>query len=319
MSYKVKFGTVESELFGYLFVQPFWFAGGVFRRDPAHARVIAGIHHVSSETELHPSVSEGLPAPGTAAALAITNTAAAAVLNVSNMVMQAILPQQSLDVALTYWILEGSNASTIVFDPPCAFNYPPGGANYYPWKGSLTGNGADLAITTVSSMIEAKNGKYIQEFSAVGPANVNGAGTSTVKFVCAANSGANLPGLTFDDKSRKTTTLLFDSTPDGVTQVNGGTARGAVFAYNGTFSRWAPTDVLWVVRNIVEAQQPGVASPRAWLIDPTFWRFPQSTDAAARHSGWRQADYAQFGENFEGLTVWGLSPRGATYRQPLMF
>lgn len=317
MAYTVSFNQATSDLFGYLFVQPFSFDGtGVFTRNAADARVIAGIHHISSTTEVHPSVSGDLPGPGVMGTLAIADTAQGAVLQCTNMVMKKVRSPQSIDVALTYWILEGSAGSVVTFDPPCAFQYPPNGANYYPWHGALQGGGADLLLTFLDPVYEVQAGRYIEEFAAFGPANANGIGSSAVSFICGAPTPANLANLTFDDQSRGHQTPLFGADAGGVSQVIG--ANGAVFAFNGTFKRWDPYDLIRFVRSIVLAQAPARGNPYSWLSDPSLRRFPQSIDEAARHSGWRQANYAQFGENFEGITVWDLNPRGA-HQQQFMF
>jgi hypothetical protein len=326
MPYQVTFNGIGSELFGYLFVQPFSFVGpGLFQRNSTQARVIAGIHYVSSPTQGFPSVSSTLPAPGAQGNLAIADSGGRAVLSVTNMQMSKIIPQQSIDVAMTYWSLVGSGQSAATFNPLCAFQYPPDGANYFPWRGSLSGGGANLAVTSTDVIFEAGAGPYISDFAAIGPANANGRGTNVVSFICGAGAGGNLPGLTFSDQSRASQTLLFDATAGGVAQVNagagGGAAQGAVFAYNGTFSRWAPDDVLRVVRTIASSAMAGVAAPAGrptWFSDPAF-SFPQSTSEAASYSGLQQHGFAQFGTDFEGLMVWNLRSRDNGYQQPLMF
>ena len=317
-SYTVECAEVETEIAGYLLIQPFDFTAQGMSQQRDAARLAVQIACSGWNSARYPSETAGLR---DTRSVTIRNAAGSPVLEADEMRWTEAIARQSIDLATTTWVLEGQDASAIRFIPD-AVDRPTDVAQaasegYYPWRGACeVREGPTLHLSHLGLDLSPGEGLDVTAIEALGEANVRGGGSLTDWVLCRAPHEW-WPTIALTDHSRGTTTLIGGTDAEGRAQL--GNATGAAFALNGTFAQAEVAALMRLARALApdlardaSARHVAGAAREGRGVFELLGLHCRATLASA---GRKPADYRIAGHDLEGLVIGGLralkEPRGA--------
>lgn len=306
-------GGSPIEIAGYYFVQPFSFKNSLLQRNPRSARLAVTVALTGYDHDEYPSVTTGLATTGEIAIS--TDEVDDAILRAEGFTATAVSSSQSRDLALTTWIFEGSANSNLDY-APAAINIAPQpgrvpAEHRVRWFGHAdTGQAPDVArlnLGYLASQVSYGLRRDLTAIDLIGISNMMGSG-SLVHRLLGHPLNVRLGAITVSDVSRNTNSTIGGPGPDPDQQM--AAALGSAYIFNGIFKNLPVASVATFSRQFTDGSADVIrdASHAGSSIFADMTQRVSDTIGGTK----RNADsYAINGPDFEGLSFWGLEPRGA--------
>ncbi|MBB3319943.1 hypothetical protein FHT77_005861 [Rhizobium sp. BK181] len=300
------------EIAGYYYVQPFSFRNSLLQRNPRSARLAVTVALTGHDDDSYPSVTQGLATTGD---ITIADEVEGAILNASGFKATAVSSSQSRDLALTTWIFQGSNDSSIGFTPASINDEPNPGRVHAEervrWYGHADTEGPGpnrLNLSYLAAQISYGQTHDLTAMDLIGIANMRGSG-SLVAWLLGQALNQMLATVTVSDVSRGTISSIAGNDPDASRQM--ASALGAAYVFNGVFKELPAAELAAFSRRFND-QSASVVRDAAHEGSGIFVDMTQRVLDTPDGTRKNPNSYAINGPDFEGLSFWGLEPRGTT-------
>ena len=298
------------EISGYYYVQPFSFQNSLLQRKPRSARLAVTVALTGYDDDSYPSVTRSLASTGD---IAIADPVEGKVLSASGFKTTAVLSSQSRDLALTTWIFQGSNDSSVEF-APAEINKEPNPGRVHSeervrWYGHADAGGQDnkrLNLSYVAPLISYGKTHDLTAIDLIGIANMKGSG-SLMAWLLGQPLNRELGEVTISDISRNTTSSIAGSGPDANQQME--KARGSAYVFNGVFTALPAAELAAFSRCFTD-EPAAVIRDAAHEGSGIFADISQRVSATPDGTQKNPDSYAINGPDFEGISFWRLEPRG---------
>lgn len=298
---------------GYYYIQPFSFQNSLLQRNPRSARLAVTVALTGHNDDSYPSVTKGLGATGDIAIFKDTSTST--ILEARGFRTTTISSAQSRDLALTTWIFQGSDDSSVRFTPTSINEEPNPGRVHSEervrWFGHADAGGQDnkrLNLSYIASEFSFGQTRDLTAIDLIGIANMMQSG-SLVAWLLDQPRNEVLGTITVSDVSRDTTTSIAGSGPDASRQV--ASALGAAYVLNGIFMDLSVAELAAFSRRFTD-QSANIIRDAAHEGSGIFADMTQRVSATPAGTRKNPDSYAVNGPDFEGLSFWNLQPRGRT-------
>lgn len=316
-------GGEAVEIAGYYYVQPFSFQNSRLLRDPRSARLAVTVALTGYNDDQYPSVTESLAVAGK---LVITDEAGEngnTILSARGFNATAVSSSQSRDLALTTWIFQGRDASSISFTPATINIEPNPGRvskeDRVRWYGHADVGGEEnarrLNLSYIASQISFGRAHDLTAIDLIGIANMQDSG-SLVAWLLDQALNRPLGMITVSDASRGKTSIIAGDGPDADGQM--ANARGAAYIFNGIFKDLPAADLAAFSRHFTD-QGANIIRDAAHEGSGIFADMTQRVSATPGGTQKNPAAYAAEGPDFEGLSMWALEPRGTKEEEMLLY
>ncbi|MDP5220377.1 hypothetical protein Q5Y75_24625 [Ruegeria sp. 2205SS24-7] len=305
-------GGSAIEIAGYFYVQPFSTPGGKLQRNPNSARLLITLALTGYNDDTYPSPSAGLKPAGD---IEIADPAAGTVLTARGFQTTTIVQSQSRDLALTHWIFNGSNNSTVDFTPALVNQAARAGRVHdehrVRWYGYAESDGQEakrLNLTYLSGPISFGQNRHFTTIDLLGIANVEGSG-SLVSWLLSEDLDQYVGKIIVKDEMRKVLTDFAGKDGNGTAaamQMN--RAFGAAYSLNGIYTAQPAATIAAFARRFTDGTA-NVIRDAARDGTGIFAGLTQPLRDTPDGTGKNPNAYDVKGPDFEGLSIWDLAPR----------